>query len=261
MRYYLFGILFFFILNCATSQIDTVPVETEPEPPVVEEQTAEPINGFPIGVGDELKITVWKNDDLNRTIRVSPTGAIFYPLVGEIQVAGLGTEDLRKQITQGLSTYFYSPQVNVDIAAFRSRKIYVLGEVKKPRRLVIEDHINILDALALTGGATIHANMEKVILVRLSSTEIQLQPLNIESLIREGDASQMVYLQSGDIIFVPPSQMEEVARFFDYVRRIFRAVVDVERTVILADEIYDIIQNEDSRRRDIFIDIDDDWLP
>jgi polysaccharide export outer membrane protein len=260
MRYYLCGLLFFFIFNCAASQIDSVPVETKPDPPEVEKQTAEPINGFPIGVGDELKITVWKNDDLNRTIRVSPSGTIFYPLVGEIQVAGHGTEDVRKRIAQGLSTYLISPQVNVDISTFRSRKVYVLGEVIRPRRLVIEDNINIMDALTMAGGVSIHANMEKVILVRSSPSEMQIQSLNLEDLIRKGDASQMAYLQSGDIVFVPPSQIEEVARFFDYVRRIFRGILEVQRTIILGDEIYDIIQNEDDvTTRRIIIEADDDF--
>lgn len=255
MRYHFFWVLFFFIFSCATSQVYPVPVETEPEAHQIGKQTAEPVDGFHIGVGDELKITVWKNDDLNRIIRVSPTGVIFYPLVGEIKVSGIGTENLRKQITEGLSSYLMSPQVNVDISTFRSRKVYVMGEVENPKRLIIADHINIMDALTLAGGMTIHANKEKVILVRLSSSQIQLQALNIENLIREGDVDQMAYLQSGDIVFVPPTKIEEVARFFDYVRRIFRSVVDVERTIILGDEIYRILKGE-NRTRNITIDVE-----
>ena len=255
MRNYVFGALFIFILNCASAPIDSVPEEPQPEPPEVEEPAPEPINGFPIGVGDELKITVWKNDDLNRIIRVSPTGVIFYPLVGEIKVSGIGTENLRKLITEGLSSYLMSPQVNVDISTFRSRKVYVMGEVEKPKRLIIADHINIMDALTLAGGMTIHANKEKVILVRLSSSQIQLQALNIENLIREGDVDQMAYLQSGDIVFVPPTKIEEVARFFDYVRRIFRPIVDIERSIILGDEIYRILNGE-NRTRNITIDVE-----
>ena len=99
--------------------------------------------------------------------------------------------------------------------------------------------------------------MEKVILIRVYTYEIHLRSLNIEKLLRKADIDQMVYLQSGDIVFVPPTKIEEVARFFDHVRRIFRPLVDVERTIILGDEIHKIITGEDTER-DIIIGFGDD---
>ena len=244
IKHHFLWVLFLFISNCATSQIDSVPVETDPGPAEVDEQKAKPINGYPIGVGDEVKITVWKNGDLTRTIRVGPSGTIFYPLVGEIPAKGIGTEDLRKKITQGLDNYIISPQVNVDITAFRSRKLYVVGEVERPGRLIIEDHTNIMDALTLAGGMTIHANEKNVILVRQSPSQLQLHVINIKNLYYEADLTQLVYLQSGDIVFVPPTYIEQVARFFDYVRRIFRGITAAQWSIILGDQIYDIVTGQ-----------------
>jgi protein involved in polysaccharide export with SLBB domain len=119
-----------------------------------------------------------------------------------------------------------------------------------------------MDALTLAGGPTIHANMYKLILVRQSSNEMLVQSINVDRILTQGDASQMVYMASGDILFVPTVNMENVARFFDRVRRIFRAIVDVERSIILGDEVYDILRGEDreSTRR-IIIEGDDDLFP
>ena len=68
-----------------------------------------------------IKITVWKHDDLTRTLRIDPSGKVFFPLVGEVDAAGLSAKDLRRTITDGLRRYIEDPQVNIDIISFRSR--------------------------------------------------------------------------------------------------------------------------------------------
>jgi polysaccharide export outer membrane protein len=196
--------------------------------------------GFILGVGDEVKVTVWKQDDLNRVLRIDPSGKVFYPLVGEIDVAGLSAEELRKIITEGLSDYIDNPQVNVDMISFRSRKIYVLGEVKKPGILVMEDSMNIMDALLHSGGPTLQADQKKIILIRSYPEQIELQAIDLKSLFDTGDKDQMVALQENDIIYVPPSFVANVDRFFEHVAKVIYPIAEIERAVVLGDAIYRI---------------------
>lgn len=200
--------------------------------------------GFVLGVGDEVKITVWRQDDLNRVLRIDPSGKIFYPLVGEIDVAGLSAEELRRIITEGLSDYIDNPQVNVNITSFRNRKIYVLGEVNKPGILVIEDAMNIMDALLNSGGLTRDADKKKIILIRNHPDQIELRSIDIKSLFDTGDNSQMVALQKDDIIYVPPSFVANVDRFFEHVAKIIYPIAETERAILLGDAIWELIAGE-----------------
>jgi polysaccharide export outer membrane protein len=198
------------------------------------------MQGFILGVGDEVKVTVWKQDDLNRVLRIDPSGKVFYPLVGEIDAAGLSAEQLRRAITEGLGDYIDNPQVNVDIISFRSRKIYVLGEVKKPGILVIEDSMNIMDALLHSGGPTLKADQKKIILIRSHPDQIELQAIDLKSLFDTGDKSQMVSLQENDIIYVPPSFVANMDRFFEHVAKVIYPIAEIERSILLGDAIWRI---------------------
>ncbi|RMF92328.1 MAG: polysaccharide export protein [Nitrospinota bacterium] len=248
--------LFVFLLALSLSACRSLPSipDTRAEGTAEEEQQAAlpgeegQVQGFRLGVGDEVKITVWKHDDLNRTLRISPTGKIFYPLVGEIQAAGKGTEDLRRIITDGLKDYITNPQVNVDVTAFRSRKIYVFGEVERPGLLVIEDSLNILDALLLAGGPTLDADQKRIILIHRSPSELELRSINLKRLFQEGDQGQVVTLQGGDIVYVPPSFVANVDRFFDHIGKVLSPILSLERSIILGDEIKRIFTGETERR-------------
>ena len=209
--------------------------------------------GFILGVGDEVKVTVWKHDDLNRVLRIDPAGKVFYPLVGEIAAAGLSAGDLRNIITKGLSGYIKNPQVSVRMQAFRSRKVYVLGEVHQPGVMSLEDPMHIMDGLLLAGGFTRDADEKKVILVRSYPEQIELHTVNVMDLLKKGDSNQLVKLQKGDIIYVPPSFIANVDRFFEHVYAIFRPIVSVERSIILGDEIKRIIEGRGAQEKTIII--------
>lgn len=215
--------------------------EKIPVPAEAAEKEAQAVSGFVIGPGDELKISVWKNQDLDRTLRVDPLGDIFFPLAGKIHAEGMGTEDLREKITAKLGRYISNPQVNVEVVNFRSRKIYITGEVQRPGRLVIEDSLNIMDAVSISGGFTNDADKKKVILIRPSDAVLEISTFNVENLLEEGDLTQMVSLKKGDMIYVPPTKIANLARYCDNLARILAPVLNFERAVVLGDEIYKII--------------------
>ena len=209
--------------------------------------------GLILGIGDEVKITVWKHDDLSRVLRIDPAGKLFYPLVGEIDSMGLSTTDLRKIITDGLSGYIINPQVNVQIHVFRGKKVYVLGEVRQPGVLTIEDSMHIMDGLLLAGGFTPDADEKKVILIRTYPKEIELYSININDVLEKGDTSQIAMLQNGDIVYVPPSFIADVDRFFKHLDNIFYPIVHLERSIILGDEVWNLLKGKNEGKRTIVI--------
>jgi polysaccharide export outer membrane protein len=78
---------------------------------------------------------VWKEEALNREVRVLPDGSISFPLVGRIVVSGNTTSEVERKIREGLKSYIPEAVVSVVVMATEGNTVYVLGRVLKPGQL------------------------------------------------------------------------------------------------------------------------------
>jgi protein involved in polysaccharide export with SLBB domain len=126
---------------------------------------------YRIGTDDLLEITVYEDEKLNRTLRVSPQGNITFPLIGVLRVKDLTVLELEKEIRDLLSQkYLKDPHVTVFVKEYRSQRIIVMGAVEKPNVYSVPGQITILDLLILAGGLKEDAG-SLLFLIRSASTE------------------------------------------------------------------------------------------
>lgn len=173
---------------------------------------------YVVGPGDVLNITVWNHPELTipaGSMRspadagnwVHNDGTIFYPYVGSLHVAGLRVTEIREEITRRLRTYIERPQVDVTVAAFRSKRIYVTGAVNQPGTLPITNvPLTLLDAINNAGGLAEDADWQRILVSR-NGTE---QVFNLRQLYQQGDTGQNLLLQPGDLVHVNHSDTNKV---------------------------------------------------
>jgi len=179
---------------------------------------SEPRGAYQIGPGDVLQITVWDHPELTIPAgsfrdpassgqQVGDDGYLYYPYVGLVKAAGMNVAALRDVLTDKLSAYIQDPQLDVRVVGFRSKRVYVVGEVNNPGLLPLNDvPLTIADAISLSGGLTENAYKSGVNVSR----DGKVHEIDLKALYDHADSSQNLMLKHGDIVNVLDRSQQKV---------------------------------------------------
>ena len=164
---------------------------------------------YRLGLGDKLRIEVYRDAQLSQSVQIRPDGKITLPLVGDLDATGRTPMELRDKITQQLKDYMTNPVVTVIVVETKAPVAYVMGEVNHPGAVALQDErLTVLQAIALAGGLKDFADTKNIHILRRSAngsdksskaTE-QMISFNYKDAIR---GSTPVYLHPGDTVVVP----------------------------------------------------------
>jgi len=166
--------------------------------------TAEDFNlsNYILGPGDKLEIKVYRNEELDFTQQIDSSGKIGYPLLGDLQVAGLTPFTLKKKLVNGLSKFFKDPQVMINVTAYQSNTITVIGNVNTTGVITINHQPKLLEIISRSGGFSSNADKTNVIVIRKRQSDSIVLKLNLKKAL-EGDNTQDILLMKNDIVYVP----------------------------------------------------------
>ncbi len=169
------------------------------EPP----KSLAPPSLYIIQPNDLLAIFVWKEPNLSGKVTVRPDGRISFPLVQDMQAAGLNPGQLKNKIEESLREYIEVPNVTVVVEAIQSYKVYVTGKVTKPGMIMSEKPISVLQAISMAGGFLEFSNPAETVIIRNTGEDSTLYKFNYPEVIRGRNFSQNMLLRSGDVVVVP----------------------------------------------------------
>jgi len=153
---------------------------------------------YVIGDGDSLNISVWGSPELSLGVVVRPDGKISIPALGEIKASGLTPTELKDILESELSSIVKKPIVTVIVTGMTNYQILVFGNGAPPGIHTLRKETTLLEFLVQL-GSLMNADLEKAYLVR----DNQKIKIGFSELFVEGDLSQDIVLEPGDILFIP----------------------------------------------------------
>lgn len=164
--------------------------------------------------GDEIEIATPTAPENTRTVRVGPDGRISMPHVGQYMAADRSLYELQQTLSGAYSQILVRPVVEVSLRASGPLRVWVDGEVRTPGVYEMTGDMEALQAIIQAGGVLPSGKLQNVALIRRGPGNVRMMRV-LDLRQRRGDA---IPLRRGDIIFVPRSNLGELAAFFTQVK-------------------------------------------
>src|SRR5215831_926660 len=160
---------------------------------------------YHLGLGDKLRIEVYRDAQLSQSVQIRPDGKITMPLLGDLEANGRTPIELRDVITKQLKDYMTNPVVTVIVVETKAPVAYVMGEVNRPGAVTLGDEqLTVLQALAMAGGLKDFADTKNIHILRRTDKAGKKTEQTISFNYKEAlKGSTPVYLSPGDTLVVP----------------------------------------------------------
>ncbi len=158
---------------------------------------------YTIAPADVLEISIWGEEELARQLVVRPDGKVSFPLIGDIEVAGKTTSQVKKLVEEKIRPYIPEASATVIVSQLGSLQYFVIGKVAKPGMFNVSKPLTVLQALAMAGGLTTFANESNISIVRYYGEKTTRFPFNYKEVKQGKNLQQNILLERGDVVLVP----------------------------------------------------------
>jgi polysaccharide export outer membrane protein len=184
--------------------------ETFGEVPAAFEPTAAgPVDpDYVIGPDDILRITVWGQVELRQELTVDKEGRIFIPTIGQILVSGLtlerATQTIKKEMARSYSGLMSNPPtawLDVTVGRLRPKRVFVMGELKKPGGYTVSSYATVFNVLYSVGGPTVDGTLRDIRVLRNGQV---IAHVDMYAYLAGENKTNDLRVQDNDIVYIPP---------------------------------------------------------
>ncbi len=161
-------------------------------------------NDYVLGAGDVIRVNVYQNQDLTLETRVNESGAISYPLLGQVKLGGLSVTAAERSLAEGLlkGNFLRQPQVSIMVLQVRGNQVSVLGLVNRPGRYPLETAGMRLSELLAAAGGVAAGGADAVNLTGQRNGLPYRMRIDIGALFTGAAEQQDPVVQNGDTLYV-----------------------------------------------------------
>ncbi len=159
--------------------------------------------GYKLQPGDLLQVNVWKETDLQSEILIRPDGGISFALAGDLQAAGLTTDELRQELEARVRKLVPDAVVTVLLKSPNGNRVFVIGKVNHPGDFPLLRPIDVLQAISMAGGLTPFASNNQIRVLHRDGSHQNSYRFRYDQVVKGRHLDQNILLQSGDTVIVP----------------------------------------------------------
>lgn len=167
-----------------------------------------------VSIGDSIQFVDLYNTEIKGGAVVDIDGTVQIPEIGSLWVAGYTRGELEAYLNEKYSVLYEDVEINVKIANRAGKFYYVLGEVGGPGPRPFQGNTTLFDAVVTAGPKPYTSNLGRVRLIRADPRDPVIISADMTRMWEEGDSTYNITIQENDIIFVPPTLLQEIADFF-----------------------------------------------
>ena len=160
-------------------------------------------NTYLLQPGDILQVSVWREQELQSEVVIRPDGSLSFPLSGDVLAAGRGVDEVRGDLETRLRKFVPEAVVTVAIKSLAGNRVFIVGKVLKAGDFIMGRPIDVMQAIALAGGATPFADLGGIRILRRTGGKLISIPFSYGDVESGRKLEQNILLQGGDTVVVP----------------------------------------------------------
>jgi polysaccharide export outer membrane protein len=164
--------------------------------------------------GDSFDVDFAFSPEFNQSVAIQPDGYVTLKEVGSVYVEGKTVPELTEMLKQVYGKILHEPVIAVSLKDFERPYFIAAGQVAKPGKYDLRGPITVTEAVAIAGGFNDSAKHSQVVLFHpLPNGTFESKLLNVKELLAARNLSEDLYMQPGDMVYVPQSQISKIRKF------------------------------------------------
>jgi polysaccharide export outer membrane protein len=161
---------------------------------------------YTLHIGDTIEIDLPLVPTFNQVSIIQPDGYITLHNLGELRIAGKTVPEATEAIKQAYSKIMQNPVITLELKDFERPYFIASGEVARPGKYELRGETTVTEAMAIAGGISDVGKKSQVLLFRrISDNDVRVKRLNLKKMFDDKNLREDVYLQPGDLLFIPKS--------------------------------------------------------